>query len=164
VARRLELGEAAGAVFAAAAEEAAAPLAVAADGVRGQRLAFVVEPAQIARLTDPGRFWGVPAVAFLRELGFGVDVLVYESGPPLRPPLSGFRTPEDLAQELRDGRFSAVYSEYFFDRRLVAAGKAQFSLSCFEMGLGGAVRTCRRLEGLCRWPFYRRYAAYLGGA
>jgi hypothetical protein len=56
-----------------------------------------------------------------------------------------------------------VYSEYAYDPRLAAAGKAQFALDLFELGFGGAARTAERLNGICRWPFNRRYAKYLGG-
>ncbi len=125
------------------------------------RLAFVVDSRQVGRLTDPSRLWGVPALGLLREMGFGVEVLYY--GPGARGSLLGFSTPAELEARLKEGNFEAVYSEYFFDRRLTKAGKAQFSLAFFETGLSGALRTLRRFNGLCRWPFYRRYAEYLDG-
>lgn len=154
------LEEKAGAVF----EKALGPLASewgrAQEEARGHRLAFVVDPAHISRLTEPKELCGVPVVRTLREMGFGVEVLLYGEG---RASLPGFKTPKELEARLRRGSFEAVYSEYFFDERLTRAGKSQFSLSCFEMGIQGALRTVERLNGICRWPFYRRYSKYLGG-
>ena len=51
----------------------------------------------------------------------------------------------------------------FFDWRISRAGKARFSSKDFEMGLGGALRTLKRLLSVCRLPFYRRYRPHLGG-
>ncbi len=144
---------------------ASAPLQRAWDEGRaaasGRRLAFVVDGAHLGRLTDASRMWGVPAVRFLREMGFGVDILFYDETGGAPPSFQRFRTPDELARLLREGAFAAVYSEYFFDERLARAGKPQFSPSVFEMGLQGAVRTLERLNNLCRWPFWRRYADYL---
>ncbi len=125
-------------------------------------LAFVVDGPHIKRLTDPSQMWGVPLLGMLREAGYRVEVLCHGESPAARPGLSFFKTEAELGTLLREGRFGAVYSEYAFDTRLAGAGKAQFALDCFEPGLGGALRTVGRLNGLCRWPFYRRYAAHLG--
>lgn len=126
----------------------------------GYRLAFVVDLEQADRLRDAARMWGVPVVAVLGEMGFGIDVLCFD--PDARAPSSflRFRTPEELERLLRDGSFAAVYSEFASDDRLARAGKARFALSAFEPGLPGALRTLERLLEICRWPFPRRYAAY----
>ncbi|MDE2492215.1 MAG: hypothetical protein KGM24_15310, partial [Elusimicrobia bacterium] len=143
-----------------AAEEAFAPALPRWNELRreaaGRRLAFVVDRERLPRLTDPSRFWGVPVLRVLREFGLGVEVLLH--GAKDRGPLKGFSTPDELSRLLSEGRFDAVYSEYFFDDRLVRAGKAQFSLGFFEPGLRGAVATLERLLASARWGFYRRYA------
>lgn len=124
----------------------------------GSKVAFVVDRTRLKRLTEPAAAWGVPMVRMLREMGFGVEVLLYGEG---RGALAGFKTQEELDRLLKREDFQAVYSEYFFDERLVRAGKAQFCLPFFEMGAAGALRTLERLNGVCRWPFYRKYAKYL---
>jgi nitrogenase iron protein len=130
----------------------------------GGRLAFIADAFQVERLVDPALFWGVPAVAALKEMGFGLDILFF--GPPGKEPsaLSCFETPAELERRLKEGTFQAAYSEFFFDDRLTRAGKAQFSLLFFEPGFAGALRSARRLNALCRWPFYRRYGRYLEAA
>ena len=105
----------------------------------------------------------MPLLRVLREMGLGVEILCHgEAKKKDAPGLRFFRTPDELDRLLRDGRFEAVYSEYTYDNRLARAGKSQFSLDCFEMGLAGAVRSLRRLGGICRWPFSRRYARFMG--
>jgi nitrogenase iron protein NifH len=124
------------------------------------RFAFVVDRGEMPRLTDASRFWGVPVLRVLREMGVRVEVLLHEGED--RGPLKGFKTEEELRRRLTEGGYDAVYSEYFFDQRLVRAGTAQFSLAPFEPGVRGAVATLERLLALGRWKFNRRYAAYLG--
>ncbi|MBI4678967.1 MAG: AAA family ATPase [Elusimicrobia bacterium] len=126
-------------------------------------LGFVVDGHHVGRLTDPLQMWGVPVLRLLMEMGFGVQVLCHGKGK-VTPNLAFFQTSEELGKLLKEGRFQAVYSEYACDRRLAEAGKAQFSLEPFEMGLAGGVRTMKALNGICGWPFYRRYGKYIGGA
>jgi len=141
-------------------------LAPAWDGARKEAasrcLGFVVDGNHMRRLTEPAQTWGIPVIGLLREMGFAIEVLCH--GPASRDAksLRFFKTAEELAALLRDGGFQAVYSEFAYDGRLARAGKAQFALDCFEMGLAGALRGVERLNGICRWPFPRRYAAYLG--
>jgi nitrogenase iron protein NifH len=129
---------------------------------RGRSVAFVVDGFHMRRLSDPAQTWGVPLLRLLREMGFGVEILCFGEAKKGGPGLSFFQTPAELAALLGEGRFAAVYSEYTYDSRLAQAGKAQFSLDCFEMGLAGAVRSLARLGGICRWPFARRYARFMG--
>ncbi|MBI2387149.1 MAG: AAA family ATPase [Elusimicrobia bacterium] len=129
-----------------------------------QGLAFVVDANHVPRLADPGLTWGIPVLRLLREMGFGVEILCFGQERRQAEHFTSFRTPEELATLLAEGPFQAVYSEYAYDTRLARAGKAQFSLEGFEMGLGGAVRTLQALNTLCRWPFQRRYAKYMGDA
>jgi len=121
--------------------------------------AFVVDRAQLPRLTDARLLWGVPVLRLLREMGVRVEVLLFEGED--RGPLKGFKDAAELERRLAEGGYDAVYSEFFFDERLVRAGAAQFSLSPFEPGVRGAVATLERLLTLGRWTFYRRYAASL---
>lgn len=139
------------------------------DQARGQRLAFVLDAEHLRRLLDEGGVRGVPMLGTLREAGFGLDFLLY-SPPGARPGsakddarIQRFSTPAELDLILKKSDLRAVYSEFFFDERLASAGKAQFSLAFFSMGVQGSLRGLQRLTELCRWRFYRRYADYLGG-
>ncbi|MBI5881793.1 MAG: AAA family ATPase [Elusimicrobia bacterium] len=130
----------------------------------GRGLAFVVDAFHLARLTDPTQMWGIPVLRLLKEMGFGVHVLCHGQGAKEAPGLAYFQTPSELEKLLKEGAFQAVYSEYAFDSRLVAAGKAQFSLDLFEMGFEGGLRTQAALNRVCGWSFYKRYGRYAGGS
>jgi hypothetical protein len=125
------------------------------------KFAFVVDRAQLPRLKDASLMWGVPVLGLLREMGVRAEVLLYNGTD--RGPVKGFKDKEELERRLRDGAYDAVYSEYFFDDRLVRAGAVPFSLAPFEPGVRGAAATLERLLALGRWGFYRRYAPYLQG-
>lgn len=136
---------------------------------RGQRLAFVVSETTLPRLWELRHGQGAPMMRMLAEMGFVCDILYYDphDEPPVPPASAGvgtvstFRTPRELERLLREGTFRAVYSDIFFDWRVSAAGKARFSSKDFEMGARGALRSLRRLLGVCRLPFYERYGAQL---
>lgn len=132
------------------------------------RLAFVVSARTLPGLFALRFGQGAPLLPHVLEMGFGVDLLYFGSGPaPAAPPgtrLSVFRTPAELARALREGEFSAVYSDVYFDDRVTRAGKSRFSSRFFEMGLEGALRGIDRVLAACRTPFYARYAAHLPGA
>ena len=133
------------------------------------RLAFVVSEASLPRLLELRYGHGAPLAAAAREMGFGIDLLYFDrhgEAPVLPEGLKGatvttFRAPWELERVLREGTFSAVYSDIFFDWRIARAGKARFSSREFEMGLEGARRSLDRLLAACRLPFYRRHAAHL---
>ncbi len=140
---------------------------------RGHRLAFVLSPKQIPQMTDSRWTFAIPLFEVLKEMGFDFNFLIFaksSSGKKLHSPADRFKASADFFQDekelgrlLKDGAFDAVYSDYFFDRRISRAGKAQFSLSAFEAGPWGALRTLERLLGICRLPFYREHGRYLGG-
>jgi hypothetical protein len=133
------------------------------------RLAFVVSEASLPRLLELRYGHGAPLAAAAREMGFGIDLLYFDrhgEAPVLPDGLKGarvttFRAPWELERVLREGTFSAVYSDIFFDWRISRAGKARFSSREFEMGLEGAKRSLERLLAACRLPFYRRHAKHL---
>ena len=133
------------------------------------RLAFVVSEASLPRLLELRYGHGAPLAAAAREMGFGLDILYFDrhgEAPVLPEGLKGasvavFRSPWELERVLRDGEFSAVYSDIFFDWRISRAGKARFSSRDFEMGIEGARRSLARLLAACRLPFYRRHAKHL---
>lgn len=133
------------------------------------RLAFVVSEATLPRLTSLRYGYGAPPATMAAEMGFGIDIVYYDrhgEAPVLPAELRGarvaaFRSPWELERALRDGEFSAVFSDVFFDTRISRAGKARFSSKDFEMGADGALRTFERLLTVSRLPFYRRYAAHL---
>jgi hypothetical protein len=147
------------------------------DEARSFRLAFVADASQVSKLANASSLWGIPMLPVIEEMGFGIDLLEYN--PPganivnhigsLRSTLSNpellhvsyFDSQETLSRQLHEDEFQAVYSDFFYDRRLTRAGKAQFSLNFFEKGFDGALRSARRLIEICRLPFYRRYARYL---
>jgi nitrogenase molybdenum-iron protein alpha/beta subunit len=158
-----------------------APLEAAWEALRreasGHRLALVVRGEETYHLTRPASTWGIPLVAVLEELGFGLDVLIrvedrasaYKAASevrgvftyPDRHVIKGFNTFELLLRRLAESPAQAVLSSHFFDWRVTASGKSLFSLQYFEMGLAGALRTGERLLDVCRTPFYRRYARHL---
>jgi hypothetical protein len=136
------------------------------------RIGFVVRDDEAFLLTRPEKTSGVPLVPLVREMGFGVRVLLHVSGTgssveaEIRALLD--HEPDAVvilgsSSELRDALdgVSAVYSEHFFDRRLTSAGLASFSGQHFERGLDGELRTLRRLVELCELPFYRRYGQHV---
>ncbi|MBI5240703.1 MAG: hypothetical protein HY926_09540 [Elusimicrobia bacterium] len=139
---------------------------------QGHRLAFVVSEATLPRLLMLRYGYGAPLAPMVREMGFGIDLLYYDlhgRAPELPQELAGagvttFRSPWELERALREGSFSAAFSDICFDWRLTRAGKARFSSRDFEMGLEGARRTFARLLDVCRLPFYRRYAAELSSS
>lgn len=139
-------------------------------------LAVVVEEESLSRLVDSGRHYGFELLPLLEDMGFGLHVLVKQRAAgasldagvltgalqgPERHTFTGFTSQAELEDLLREGSFSAVYSEVFFDTRITRAGKAAFNLSMIEMGLRGAIRSLQRLLNVCAWPFYRRYRRYL---
>ncbi|OGR61414.1 MAG: hypothetical protein A2X36_10850 [Elusimicrobia bacterium GWA2_69_24] len=133
------------------------------ERVAGRKVAFVADAEHVRRLADPSGASGIPIVSFLKEMGLGVDYLVFLEGKePELPKTDGrhsarwFRTPGELDRLLREGDFDAVYSEYFFDQRLTRAGKPQFSAADMEMGIHGALRSLERLGNICHWKFYGR--------
>ena len=135
----------------------------------GRRLGFVVSEATLPRLTSLRYGYGAPPGTMAAEMGFGIDLLYYDrhGAPPVLPePLKDarvavFRTPWELERALREGEFSAAFSDVFFDPRLTRAGKARFSSKDFEMGVAGALRAFERLLAASGLPFYRRYAEHL---
>ena len=104
----------------------------------------------------------MPVLRQLAEAGIRVDVLLFGGKDGGR--VKGFKDPRGLEQRLVQGAYDAVYSEYFFDERLVRAGTPRFDLSAFEPGVRGAVGTLERLLAVGCWDFYRRYCAHLQGA
>ncbi|MBI5210048.1 MAG: AAA family ATPase [Elusimicrobia bacterium] len=135
------------------------------------RLGFVLDAHSMRRLCSPQGFHGVPLLTLLKELGFGLDLLVYAEGSRPRPAvkepglnISWFKTEPEMRRLLERGTFQAVYSEFCFDGRLASAGKSRWSVMDVEMGPEGARRTAERLRKLCGWSFYADYRRYLGDA
>ena len=136
---------------------------------------LVVDDERIRLLAEPRLWMGIPVLDALREMGFGLDLLVRaasgkdEDARKLVGALGAegdciatFATPADLGLFLRESEAQAFYSEVFFDRRLTRSGKGQFSTQVFQLGLEGALVALRQLISICKMPFYRKYAGYLG--
>ena len=141
-------------------------------------LGFVVNKRGAARLADPELNYGVPILPLLNEMGFTCDILAYapeegdeeqmlstlaDAGQNGVEVVRTFVSREELHRMLRDSPARSFYSDFYFDHRLSAAGKSQFSLQFFELGFDGALRTLRRLVAAAGVPFFRKYARYLGG-
>jgi hypothetical protein len=129
---------------------------------------------------------GVPWLASLEEMGFGLEVMIVGTRPtkegcdqefvqaslalaaslPQRSErhVTQVDSVDSLPEVLRDGGFELLYSEVAQDRRATAAGKVPFSVLDFEMGFEGALRTMVRLVRLAETPFFRRYRAHLPAA
>jgi hypothetical protein len=123
---------------------------------------------------------GIPIVDMLKEMGFGLDLLVrLPSGMDPQAMekeahrklgdlvddtvrVSAFSTPDELGKLLAASEAQAFYSDIYFDRRLTRSGKSQFSTKGFQMGAEGAIESLKQLLSVCRMPFYRKYASYLG--
>jgi hypothetical protein len=136
------------------------------------RVGFVVDQPNWRAALAPTRSIGVPMLPMLREMGFGVDVLVHspaekpvkpeDLGPGIR--VRGFRSCAELEAGLRESEAVLWYSEMLYERRLTRTGNNPFSLRQFRMGLHGALASLRELVRLAELPFYRRYSRYLGPA
>lgn len=144
-------------------------------------LGFVIGPPEkaISSFTDPARTWGVPLLEVVGEAGFGLELFV---GPMSdasdvaaveaiertfgeshkRLAVRAFSNSDELLDELRESRCEAVFTNYFFDRRITGSGKAAFSTQDYEMGFSGAIATAERLLRLCTMSLYRDYGRYLG--
>ncbi|MBW2457930.1 MAG: hypothetical protein JRI68_25720 [Deltaproteobacteria bacterium] len=137
---------------------------------RDHCLGFVVDRHGAELLLHPQKSTGVPILSVLQEMGFGLELLCFEGDGDSAPvaALPGhsvvFHDVAELEARLRASAATAFYSEFSFDRRLSRCGKAQFSVAAFEPGIEGAFVTLRELLRICRLPFYRRYARYLGPA
>ncbi len=147
--------------------------------VRGHTVAFVVDVKTVACLADPAEAWGVPLVDVCCEAGFDVEIWRHADVPaagldPLLARLAGsptagrvdirdFADQADLDRSLAASSARAVLSQYRLDRRLTVAGKNRIALAGFEMGFDGAVRTVRRLDGLCERAFFPLFGRYVRG-
>ncbi|MBI5881828.1 MAG: AAA family ATPase [Elusimicrobia bacterium] len=142
------------------------------EEARGRVLGFVCDADRLGKLRDCRWSAGIPLLPALREMGFGLEWLLWCgcrgasgrktcAGKEQRRGIRRFHGPEELEAGLRDGSVHAFYSDFAFDRRLSRTGKAQFSLAFFEPGLEGAQRSVERLLGAGRLPFYKDYARYL---
>ncbi len=153
-------GEALGAAWALLRDEWASNFRQARDF----RLGFVFDAKSFGDFSDPGNTCGIAVFDVLREMGFGIEVLYYTEAGQELPETAGmtpFSTPGELAAALAASPCRCFYSDFAFDERLMSAGKAQFSLQFFEMGLAGALRTQSRLISLCEMPFFGKYGKYL---
>jgi len=142
---------------------------------RQHRLGLVCELHQYRRLWDAAASWGLPIVGTLHEMGFGLDVAVI--APPdavddeVRDEVAS-RLPEgasltwvsvepELNAWLEAGTFGPVFSEYFFDNRLIRRRHVPFSGQAFERGWQGAVRSLDRILDRCHLPLVARYGDLL---
>lgn len=138
------------------------------------RLAFVVDKVDLECLLNDDQNFSIDPLNFIMEMGFGVKLLLFADSNTRREELAYaalapdgcdtaiFSNKSELSALLKEGDIHAVYSDYFFDDRIANAGKPQFSLNNFEMGIHGALRTVEALLRVCRLPFYGRFRKYIG--
>ncbi|RJO65493.1 MAG: hypothetical protein C4523_15950 [Myxococcales bacterium] len=142
------------------------------------RLGFVMDAEEAAAMADVEGFYGLPALRFLESLGFRLAALVYAGdgtkaeeacaglaamlADPDKLSIRPFADKAELAKALAADDIHAVWSQFVFDRRLLACGKASFSLGDLEKGWAGALRTARKLLARCRWPAPRRFGRHVG--
>lgn len=137
---------------------------------RRYRVGFVIDQPNWRSALDPARSLGLPMLPMLLEMGFGVDVLVYDQSgkrhearePGVR--VRSFRTVTELDKLLREPETVLWYSEMLYERRVTRTGNSPFSLRQFRMGMHGALHSLRELVHRAELPFYRRYSGYLGSA
>lgn len=128
---------------------------------RGLKVGIVVDRASMKMLSDPPRNYSMDLPALLAEMGLGVEYLMYSGGDAKAAgDCAIFSTPDELKSLLETSECGCFYSDYYFDARLVEAGKSQFSRQFFEPGFQGAIRTARRILDSCRLPFFDRYKKY----
>lgn len=139
------------------------------------RLGLVCELNQFARMWDPGASWGLPIMGTLAEMGFGLDLAVIATSGdvdeavraevvahlPEGTRLSWVAAEPELEAWLADGSFGPVFSEYFFDNRLIRHRHVPFSGQCFERGWQGAVRSIDRILDRCHLPLVATYGDLL---
>ncbi len=146
--------------------------------IRGRRIGVFARARGLANSLSPALRFGVPLIAFLHELGLGVDLNAYVDPENAQPEegevmkslgldaahgdsLSCFQHAGELPGKLRHGDFDLVYTETFRDERITTAGKTPLSLDRLLPGYSGAVQTARITAGLLKSSFFRRYHSYL---
>ncbi|MFH1530481.1 MAG: nitrogenase component 1 [Pseudomonadota bacterium] len=139
---------------------------------------LVGRAADVEDSMSPSKRFGIPVADVLRELGLGLDILLYRDPlepldePGLRAALRLDAHPGDrvrffshwreLPDALRDSPGEAVYTETYRDRRVTAAGKTPLTLRVFEPGFRGAIRTAENVLDLVNTRFYASHAGHLG--
>jgi hypothetical protein len=135
---------------------------------------LVCEIDTVERLGGIDFIWGCPVLPLLLEMGFGVSIALVARSPEA-PRVTTVRDRwatagaevaliEDegaLRGWLDRADVSAVYSDFFFDSRLLRTGHPPFSSRIFEKGWAGAARSAERLLDRCRLGLVRRDARHL---
>ena len=138
---------------------------------------FIIEPSDVTRFTEPARFFSLPVLATLEELGFRTRFAVFDAGEHVRADLEAalramvaapeqlhftwFTEQAELDAWLTSDALDLVFSDYLYDHRITSAGKSPVSSHAFEMGPEGALRSAARLLRLCESSFYGRMGRYL---
>lgn len=136
-------------------------------------LGLMLSKFDVERVVDPSKAYrSIPLVELLLDMGFNVDIAVhcmaYEYRSlemKLRSVVPGLAIRhvgeiKDLDSWLKEG-FSAIFSDYRFDKRVSRYAKNRFSLSLpFQMGYTGAIASLKRLLEICSYSFNRRYSEY----
>ena len=142
---------------------------------RKYRLAFIISGDDVELLTSPAKYpLGVPILKCLAEMGFGLDILL-TTGEDLdrhkqtitdfleggkKHKVEKLSDPGKIEEWISGSGCSCVYSDFRNDMRIISNGKMQFSVSDFQEGLDGALRTLQGLLELCGINFFNRYRRY----
>lgn len=135
------------------------------EAAREFRLGFVGDALTLKKLQKPKHTYAVPMLDVITEIGFEIEYFIYQdpltgASNQVAEGTSQFSTREEMQRLLKESGCHCMYSDFAADARLAAAGKSQFSLQYFEMGLRGAIRTAERLLHSCKNPFFARYNKY----
>jgi hypothetical protein len=142
-----------------------------------QRIGLFIRFQKVVHHLSPRRRFGVPLLAFLQELGFGIDLNIFvrpEEEPSLDvlrqelglTPENGdtitcFRHSNEITPILCSGRFNFVYTEIFRDERIVSAGRIPLEMRHLFPGFQGALRTARGIAAALKSGFFERYQEFM---
>lgn len=151
------------------------------ERAKAHRIGFIMSLSYMVEKGSHIRY-GLPVVEFLREMGFGVDLVVMPPRGRSFAPVSRFTlerwsvTPEgddrvrliqghpgqSLGELLSSSAAVVFYSEFKADERILRVGKQPFSREDLHMGYAGAYTNLVTLLRLCELPFNRLQAGVLG--
>lgn len=74
--------------------------------------------------------------------------------------LQYFWEKEELTQKIQESDVNILYSDLYFDKRIIDLWLAQFNQRNFYVGFAGALKTIQELVALCELPFYKHFHTY----
>lgn len=139
------------------------------------RLGLIISGSDIGPLLDPSRFlYGIPLLACLEEMGFGLNILV-ASGSDFdsrkqallrllrhkeRHRIELLNEPDRWEKWILRANARCIYSDFQNDARIIQNGRNPFSLFLLEKGMDGALRAQKEFLRLCAMDFNEKYRVY----